>query len=258
MLAELAIVLPVLLAVVGAIIDGGWAFHQAALVTAAAEASQRALAIQDTGAGHCAGDPPGSYAVTARGAALAAAPHLGDGGMSVVVRYVEPACAGRMRTLTVVVTHPITPLTPWLAPFLAGRTVTGQASAAVEEVPPPWWSQGDVVQTQQAQLAATQAQLQSAQAQLQSDQARFTADQAQLGADQAQIQTQQAQLSSLNAAYQAGLAAIGSLSTSVTYYYQQWLSTSASASSLAQAANYYYTQWQQALSAAGSDGGREQ
>jgi len=141
-LVELALALPILLALVSAMIDGGWAFHEAGLLVAAAEAAQRAVAIQDTGAGHCSGNPPSSYAATAMTAAALAAPHLDPAELQVDLQYVEPGCVGRMRTLTVEFTYPLTALTPWMAPFLNGRHLVGQAASAVEELPPPWWGQG--------------------------------------------------------------------------------------------------------------------
>jgi hypothetical protein len=144
-LLELALTLPILLAIAGAIIDGGWAFHQAGLVSAAAESAQRAVAIEDTGAGHCTGAPPSSYVDAARSAARDAAPGLNPARLTVVLRYLEPSCTGRMRTLAVSITYPITALTPWLAPMLDGRRVTGEAASAVEELPPPWWGQGELV-----------------------------------------------------------------------------------------------------------------
>ncbi len=165
-LIELALALPVLLALAGAIIDGAWAFHQAGLVAAAAEAAQRAVAIEDTGAGHCAGAPPSSYDGTAMSAAAAAAPTLDPARLSVALRYLEPACTGRMRTLAVSVTYPATAMTPWLAPLLNGRRLAGQAGSAVEELPPPWWGQAGLVQAQQAQIAALTSAYQAAEAQI--------------------------------------------------------------------------------------------
>lgn len=200
-LIELALALPVLLALAGAIIDGAWAFHQAGLVAAAAEAAQRAVAIEDTGAGHCAGAPPPSYAGTALGAAAAAAPTLDPGRLSVALRYLEPACAGRMRTLAVSVTYPATAMTPWLAPLLSGRRFTGQAGSAVEELPPPWWGQAGLVQAQQAEIAA----LTSA-----------------YGQEAALVRAQQAEIASLVSAYRAAEAQVASLSSAVGDYYTWW------------------------------------
>ncbi len=148
-LIELALALPVLLAVVSAILDGGWAFHQAGMVTAAAEAAQRAVALQDTGAAHCTGTPPASYVQTAQNAARVAAPGLEPASLAIEVRYLESACTGRMRTLAVSVAYPLRALTPWFAALLNGRRVTAQAIGAVEELPPPWWRQGAQVQMQQ-------------------------------------------------------------------------------------------------------------
>lgn len=142
-LIELALALPVLLALVSAIIDGGWAFHQAGMVAVAAEAAQRAVAIQDTGAGHCAGAPPALYEEMARTAAQAASPGLNPAALTVSLAYLEPACTGRMRSLSVSVGYPLTPLTPWFAPLLAGRRIAARASTAVEELPPPWWGEGN-------------------------------------------------------------------------------------------------------------------
>ena len=193
-LLEFALALPIMLALVGAIVDGGWALHQAALVTAAAEAAQRAAAIQDTGAGHCAGAPPASYADLSGAAAAAAAPTLDPSKISFTVRYLEAACSGRMRTLVVDVTYTLHALTPWFAALLNGRHLTAEAGSAVEEVPPPWWGSA--------------AQVQS---------------------DQAQIQAQQSQLASLASAYLAALSAyeaetaiVSSLSQTAAYFYAQW------------------------------------
>ena len=120
---EMAVALPVVLALIAAIIDGGWALHQAALVTAAAEAAQRAVAIQDTGAGDCTGAPPASYVPLAAAAASAAAPTLNASAVAVALRYVEPSCVGRMRTLVVDLTYPLQALTPWFATLLNGSIV---------------------------------------------------------------------------------------------------------------------------------------
>jgi len=155
----------VLLAVVSAIIDGGWAFHQAGMVAAAAQAAQRALAVQDTGAANCSGAAPASYVQAARAAAAAAAPGLNPDVLTIEVGYLDAACLGRMRTLGVTAAYPLTALTPWFAPLLNGRRVTGQASSAVEEVPPPWWGQGDQIQAQQAEIASLRAAYQAEMAQ---------------------------------------------------------------------------------------------
>jgi Flp pilus assembly protein TadG len=141
-LIELALVLPVLLSLIGAILDGGWALHQVSMVTAAAQAAERAVAIQDTGTAHCAGAPPRSYTGTAWTAAQTAAPGLTPAALTVEVGYVEPSCMGRMRTLTVSLTYRLTALTPWLGPLLNGRRIIGMASGVVEEVPPAWWVGG--------------------------------------------------------------------------------------------------------------------
>ncbi len=160
-IVELALALPILLAVVSAIIDGGWAFHQAGMVSAAAEAAQRVVAAEDTGAGHCAGAPPSVYADAARSAVRAAAPGLDPARMGVALQYLEPACSGRMRTLAVSVTYPVTALTPWFAPLISGARLTAQAATAVEELPPPWWGQHDEVRAQQAQIASLNAAFQA-------------------------------------------------------------------------------------------------
>ncbi len=225
-IAELALTLPVLLAITCAIIDGGWAFHQAGLVTAAAEAAQRAVAIQDAGSGHCTGMPPADFAATAQGAAVTAAPALDPARLSVTLQYLEPACSGRMRTLAVSVSYPIIPLTPWFAPLLSGVRLRSQAATAVEELVPPWWGQGGTVQAQQAQIASLTASY---------------------GQVSAQMQAQQAQIDSLSAAYQAETAQAAALSSEAGYYYAQWQSASAQASALVQDVNYYYSQWQAAL-----------
>jgi hypothetical protein len=243
-LVELALAMPVMLALIGAIVDGGWALHQAALVTAAAEAAQRAVAVQDTGAGHCAGGPPVFYGEVSRAAATAAAPTLDASRISVVLRYVEPACTGRMRTLVVDVTYTLHALTPWFAGLLNGRRLTAEAGAAVEEVPPPWWGSAAQVQSDQAQiqaqrslLGADQSQLSAQQSQLAADQSAMTALQAQLSGQQSQLVTQQNEL----AAQQSQMA-------SLTSAYQAVL----------QAAAYYYAQWQQLISPGVPDGTREQ
>ena len=192
---EFALVLPFVLALIGAIIDGGWALHQAALVTAAAEAAQRTVALQDTGAGHCAGGPPLTYGDASTAAAATGAPTLDPSRMAVTVRYLEPACTGRMRTLVVDVTYTLHALTPWFAGLLNGRRLTAEAASAVEELPPPWWGSAAQVQVDQSQIAA-----------------------------------QQAQIDSLTSAYQGVLAAYhaetsfaSALSQSAAYYYARWL-----------------------------------
>ncbi|GEM_PF-1558312 len=193
-LVELALALPVLLAVASAIIDGAWAFHQAGLVAAAAEAAQRAVAIEDTGAGHCAGAPPAAYAESAQTAARAAAPSLDAARLSIAIEYLEPACTGRMRTLAVSIRYPVAALTPWLAPLLGGRWLTGQAASAVEELPPPWWGQADQVRAQQAEIASQQAQIASLTS-------AYNQEAAQLAAQQAEI---------------------ARLVSASSYYYGQW------------------------------------
>lgn len=225
-ITELALTLPVLLAIVSAIIDGGWAFHQAGMVSAAAEAAQRAVAIQDVGTGHCAGAPPSGYVDTARTAAETAAPGLDPARLSVALQYVEPACSGRMRTLAVSVSYPITPLTPWFAPLLSRVRLASQAAAAVEEVAPPWWGQAGTVQAQQAQIASLTAAY---------------------GQVSAEMQAAQAQINSLTVTYQAEAAQAAALSGTASYYYTQWQNASAQVSSLSQDVNYYYSQWQAAL-----------
>jgi len=143
---ELALALPVFLAVIGAVIDGGWAFHQAGMVSVAAQAAQRAVGIIDTGAGHCAGAPPSVYTDLALSAARVAAPTLDPGRMALGLQYLEPGCSGRMRTLAVSVGYPIKALTPWFAPLLSGLRLTARAATAVEELAPPWWGQAGEVQ----------------------------------------------------------------------------------------------------------------
>ncbi|HEV2282795.1 MAG TPA: TadE/TadG family type IV pilus assembly protein [bacterium] len=222
-LLELALALPIVLALIGAIIDGGWALHQAALVTAAAEAAQRAVAIEDTGTGHCTGAPTASYGSLSAAAAAAAAPTLSPSGMSIALRYAEPACTGRMRTLIVDVTYTLRALTPWFAALLNGRRLTAEAGAAVEELPPPWWGSAGQVQS----------------------------DQAQIQAQQSQVASQQAQLASLTWAYQAVLSAYQAASSA----YQAEASL---ASALSQSAAYYYAQWQQLATQGAADGTHEQ
>jgi len=138
-LIELAVALPILLGIVSAIIDGGWALYEAASLASAAQSAARAVSIQETGAGLCAGAPPGSDATVAQAAAEAAAPSLNAAALTVTLGYLEPACVGRMRTVVVSLGYSITALTPWFAPLLDGRTLHAQTADAVEEVPPPWW-----------------------------------------------------------------------------------------------------------------------
>jgi Flp pilus assembly protein TadG len=153
-LVELALAMPIMLALAGAIVDGGWALHQAAVLGAAAEAAQRAAALQDTGAGNCAGAPPASYGELSKAAAAAAAPTLDPSRLNVAVSYAEPACTGRMRTLVVGLAYTLRAVTPWFTGLLNGRSITAQAGSAVEEVPPPWWASAAQVQAQQAQIAS--------------------------------------------------------------------------------------------------------
>jgi Flp pilus assembly protein TadG len=229
-LLELALALPVMLALVGAIVDGGWALHQAALVTAATEAAQRAVAVLDTGSGDCAGAPPAAYADVSRAAAEAAAPTLDASRIvAMTVRYVETSCAGRMRTLVVDMTYGLTALTPWFAPLLNGRSITAEAGSAVEETPPPWWASAGQVQADQAVEAA--------------DASTIAAQESQLAADQSTSASQQAQIASLASSYQSMASA-----------YQAEASLAAA---LSQAVAYYYTLWQQLAAPApsgGSDG----
>lgn len=246
-LVELALALPVLLAIVGAIIDGGWAFHQAGLVSAAAEAAQRAVAGQDAGAGHCAGAPPSAYIDVARSAARASAPGLDPARLAVALQYLEPACTGRMRTLAVSVTYPVTALTPWFAPLLSGVRLAAQAATAVEEMPPPWWGQAGAVQAQQAQIASLTTAYGQAAAALEAQQGQVASLTAAYGQATAELQTQQAQIASLTTAYQTEAAQAASSSGTESYYYSQWQNASATVSALSQAAGYYYGQWQSAL-----------
>ncbi|HKX17353.1 MAG TPA: TadE/TadG family type IV pilus assembly protein [bacterium] len=187
-LLEFALVLPIVLALIGAIIDGGWALHQAALITAAAEAAQRAVALQDTGSGRCTGAPPAAYSDVSVAAAAAAAPTLNTSGIAVAVRYLEPACNGRMRTLVVDMAYTLHALTPWFAGLLNGRRLTAEAGGAVEELPPPWWGSAAQVQLDQAQISALQSAYQGA-----------------------------------LSAYQAEASFAAALSQSAAYYYAQWL-----------------------------------
>jgi hypothetical protein len=191
---ELALTLPFLLALASAILDGGYAFHEFGLVAAAAEAAQRRLAIVDTGSGHCQGAPPPGYADVAREAAATAAPHLRLDGLRISVWYVEPECDGRVRTLAVSVAYPLTVFTPWLAPVLAHRQVTGRAAGAVEEVAPAWWGQGDRVRAQEAQIVAQEQQI---------------------GALSQAVSYYYSQ-------WQQTSAALASVSQTASYYYAQW------------------------------------
>lgn len=200
-LLELTLAAPVMLALAGAIIDGGWALHQAALVTAAAEAAQRAVAILDTGAGNCAGPPPAAYSGVAGAAAAAAAPTLDPSRLSVTVSYVEPACVGRMRTLVVDMTYALSVLTPWFTPLLNGRSLTAEAGSAVEETPPPWWGSAAQVQADEAEIASQQAEIASL-----------------TSAYQSMVSAYQ----SLSSAYQAEVSLASSLSQTVDYYYALW------------------------------------
>lgn len=186
-LLEFALVLPIVLALIGAIIDGGWALHQAALITAAAEAAQRAVALQDTGSGHCTGAPPGVYSEVSAAAAAAAAPTLNAPSIFVAVRYLEPACNGRMRTLVVDMAYTLHALTPWFAGLLNGRRLTAEAAGAIEELPPPWWGSAAQVQLDQAQISALQSAFQD-----------------------------------VLSAYQAEVSLAAALSQSAAFYYAQW------------------------------------
>ena len=186
-LLELALAMPIILALIGAILDGGWALHQAALVTAAAEAAQRAAAVEDTGTGHCAGDPPAAYGELSRAAAAAAAPTLDAARLSVTLRYLEPSCTGRMRTLAVDATYPLRALTPWFTALLNGRRLAAEAGSAVEEVPPPWWGSASQVLS-----------------------------------DQAAIQALEAEVASLSSDYQAEVSLAAAYSQSAGYYYSLW------------------------------------
>jgi Flp pilus assembly protein TadG len=220
-LVEFAFAMPIMLALAGAIIDGGWALHQAAMLSAAAEAAQRAAALQDTGAGNCSGAPPASYVALSKAAAASAAPALDASRLFIGVRYAEPACTGRMRTLLVNMSYSLRALTPWFASLLTGRAITAQAGSAVEEVPPPWWS--PAAQAQRSQITIQPSAVTPLQSQLSADQSTIASQQSLLGTDQAQI-------ASLGSAYQA----------------------------MQSAASYYYTLWQQVLMQLAADGIREQ
>ncbi len=209
-LIEVGLALPVLLLMVAAVIDGGWAFHEAGMVAAAEQAAVRAVAIQEGGAGRCAGAPPAADEATAVAAARAAAPRLDPGALTVIPTYLEAACNGRMRTIAVSVAYPIRALTPWFVPLLNGRQLTAQAANAVEELPPPWWGQADEVAAQQAQIGALQAQVSSLESAYQ--------------AENGIVQDQQSEIASLTAADQQAAAEITYWSQTANYYYSLWQS----------------------------------
>jgi len=257
-LLELALAMPVVLALIGAIVDGGWALHQAALVTAAAEAAQRVVAIQDTGMGRCAGVPPASYGDVSRAAAAAAAPTLDPSSISVALRYLEPACAGRMRTLIVDVTYTLHALTPWFAGLLNGRRLTAEAASAVEEVPPPWWGSAAQVQSGQAQIRVQLSQIASQQSQLAADQSAISSQQSEIAGQQDQLSAQQSQITALTSAYQAVLSAYQTASSAYQAASSAYQAEVSLASTLSQTAAYYYAQWQQFLTRGAADGTREQ
>ncbi len=207
-LLEFAIVLPILLAIASALIDGAWAFHEAGMVAAAAQAAVRAVAIQESGGGHCAGAPPAADGVTALSAALEAAPRLDPGVLDIELSYLEPACSGRMRTLVVSAAYPITALTPWFAPLLNGRRLTAQAANAVEEVPPPWWGEADEVAAQQAQIETLETQVASL----------TSAYEAEAG----EVQGQQSEIAELTEEDQQAGAEVSYWSQTANYYYSLW------------------------------------
>src|SRR5271165_1066079 len=107
-LIELAVALPILLGIVSAIIDGGWALHESASLASGAESAARAVSIRETGAGFCAGPPPASDGAVALAAAEAAAPSLNSAALTVTLSYLEPTCVGRMRTVVVSLGYSIT------------------------------------------------------------------------------------------------------------------------------------------------------
>ncbi|HYM69859.1 MAG TPA: TadE family protein [bacterium] len=207
-LIELVLALPILLAIASAVIDGGWAVHEAGMVAAAAQAAGRAVAIQEAGTGHCDGAPPASDRATAFAAARAAAPRLNPAAVDVALDYLEPACTGRMRTIVVSVAYPITSLTPWFAPLLNGRRLSAQAAGAIEELPPPWWGQADEVAAQHAQIVTLQAQVASL----------TSAYQAEAG----QVQGQQSEIAALTTADQQAGAQAAYWSQTASYYYSLW------------------------------------
>lgn len=207
-LIEVALALPILLAIASAVIDGGWTVHEAGMVAAAAQAAGRAVAIGESGSGHCDGAPPASDRAAAFAAASEAAPRLDPAAIDVALDYLEPACTGRMRTIVVSVAYPITSLTPWFAPLLNGRRLSAQAAGAVEELPPPWWGQADEVAAQQAQIGTLQAQVASL----------TSAYQAEAG----QVQGQQAEIAALTTADQQAGAQTTYWSQTATYYYSLW------------------------------------
>jgi hypothetical protein len=209
-LIELALALPILLALASAVIDGGWAMHEAGMVAAAAQAAGRAVAIQEAGTGSCDGAPPASDQSTALAAASSAAPDLNPAAIDVTLGYLEPACVGRMRTIVVSVAYSITALTPWFAPLLDGRQLTAQAAGAIEELPPPWGGQADEVAAQQSQIETLQAQVASL----------TSTNQAEAG----QLQGQQSEIAALTAADQQAGAQAAYWSQTASYYYSLWQS----------------------------------
>ncbi len=209
-LVEVGLALPVLLLMVAALIDGGWAFHEAGMVAAAAQAAVRAVAIQETGTGHCDGAPPAVDQATAVAAGRDAAPRLDPAALTVTSTYLDAACDGRMRTIAVSVTYPVRALTPWFAPLLNGRQLTAQAANAVEELPPSWWGRADEVAAQQAQIGALQAQVSSLESAYQ--------------AENGVVQDQQSQIASLTAQDRQAAAAIAYWSQTASYYYSLWQS----------------------------------
>lgn len=148
-IVEFAIVAPILLLLMGGVVDGAWLFHQAqSALHAAANAAQRG-ALLATGSGRCAGglDPTLEAAITE--AARRAAPSLDPSRLAVTATFVEPACVGRLRTLQVSTSYPLQAFMPYLGALLRGTRYTASTSVTVEMVqvpwsgqsPPAWWGQ---------------------------------------------------------------------------------------------------------------------
>ncbi len=140
-IVEFAIIAPLLLLLMGGIIDGAWLFHQVqSALHAAANAAQHG-AVLATGTGRCVGGPDPVLVAAISEAAKRAAPSLDPSRLVVNVAFVEPACVGRLRTLQVSTSYPLQAFMPYLGALIRGTRYQASTSVTVEMVQVPWSGQ---------------------------------------------------------------------------------------------------------------------
>ena len=119
-MVEFALVLPLLLLILGGLIDFGRVFNQSMIVTAAAREGARAAAVGESA----------SVAANAAAAAKAYAAAIDQGGLQVSVNPTAPASGDRM---TVTVTNPVTIYFPGMAVFFPSNPYTVRGVATMRK-----------------------------------------------------------------------------------------------------------------------------